>query len=122
MEADTPPDVASSIFAKIASGQIPVQAVYEDDFVIAFPDITPVAPIHILVIPKVGIRDISCISQLTPAEAAGFLNGIAKTADLCGLGVGGFRTVMNTGVEGGQTVPYLHAHILGGRQLSWPPG
>jgi histidine triad (HIT) family protein len=122
MEAEIPDDVASSIFAKIARGQIPVQAVYEDDFVIAFPDISPVAPTHILVIPKVAIRDITCISQLSPFEAAGFLIGIANTAAACGLTEDGFRTVMNTGVEGGQTVPYLHAHVLGGRQLSWPPG
>jgi histidine triad (HIT) family protein len=122
MEVETPEDVASSIFAKIASGQIPVKAVYEDEFVIAFPDITPVAPTHILVIPKLAIRDVSYISQLTAAEAAGFLRGIANTATACGLVAGGFRTVMNTGIEGGQTVPYLHAHILGGRQLSWPPG
>lgn len=122
MEAETPEDVASSIFAKIASGQIPVQAVYEDDFVIAFPDISPVAPAHILVIPKAAIRDITCISQLSHTEAAGFLCGIVNTAAACGLTADGFRTVLNTGVDGGQTVPYLHAHILGGRKLSWPPG
>ncbi|MFM2223671.1 MAG: hypothetical protein RLZZ78_1928 [Armatimonadota bacterium] len=122
MEAEIPDDVASSIFAKIASGQIPVQAVYEDDFVIAFPDISPVAPTHVLVIPKVAMRDITCISQLSPSEAAGFLIGIANTAAACGLTEDGFRTVMNTGRDGGQTVPYLHAHVLGGRQLSWPPG
>jgi len=122
MEAETPEDVASSIFAKIASGQISVQAVYEDEFVIAFPDISPVAPTHILVIPKAAIRDITCVSQLSTDEAAGFLCGIANSAAACGLPTDGFRTVLNTGADGGQTVPYLHAHILGGRQLAWPPG
>lgn len=122
MEAETPHDVTSSIFAKIASGQIPVAAVYEDEFVIAFPDITPVAPTHVLVIPKAGIRDISCVASLSTGEAAGFLRGIAKTAEVCGLEAGGYRIVMNTGEDGGQTVPYLHAHILGGRKLAWPPG
>ena len=122
MEAETPHDVATSIFAKIATGQIPVQAVYEDEFVIAFPDITPVAPTHVLVIPKAAIRDVSCIASLTTDEAAGFLRGVAKAAEACGLEAGGYRTVMNTGEDGGQTVPYLHAHILGGRQLAWPPG
>ncbi len=122
MEAETPQDVASSIFAKIASGQIPVQAVYEDEFVIAFPDIAPVAPTHILVIPKAAIRDVGCVATLTTEQVAGFLLGIAKTAEACGLDACGYRTVMNTGEDGGQTVPYLHAHILGGRPLIWPPG
>jgi len=122
MDVHVPDDVSTSIFAKIANGQIPVQAVYEDDYVIAFPDISPVAPVHLLVIPKRAIRDISCVGELSDSETAGFVRGINKVAEACGLTTDGFRTVVNTGVDGGQTVPYLHAHILGGRQLSWPPG
>lgn len=122
MDVNIPADVSTSIFAKIASGQIPVQSVYEDDYVIAFPDISPVAPVHILMIPKRAIRDISSIGELSATESAGFIQGIAKVAETCGLVSGGFRTVLNTGSDGGQTVPYLHAHILGGRQLTWPPG
>lgn len=122
MEAETPQDVATSIFAKIATGQVQVQSVYEDEYVIAFPDINPAAPTHLLVIPKSPVRDISDIAALSSENAAGFLRGIANTAKACGLESGGFRTVMNTGEDGGQTVPYLHAHILSGRKLAWPPG
>ncbi|MFM7188136.1 MAG: HIT domain-containing protein, partial [Armatimonadota bacterium] len=81
-----------------------------------------VAPTHILVIPKSAIRDVSCIASLNTETVAGFLRGIAKAAEACGLESSGYRTVMNTGEDGGQTVPYLHAHVLGGRKLAWPPG
>ena len=105
------------IFCKIASHAIPVKAVYEDDLCLIFPDMHPQAPTHLLVIPKQHFANVT----EAPASTLGTI--LRAAAD-----VGqrehpdGFRVVINTGADGGQTVEHLHLHLLGGRHMSWPPG
>ena len=105
------------LFCKIASHDIPVKAVYEDDLCLVFPDIHPQAPMHLLVIPK------QHFAKVTEATAS-LLGHVLKTAADVGSGElpGGFRIVVNTGADGGQTVDHLHLHLLGGRSMHWPPG
>jgi len=109
------------LFCKIVSGAIPAKRVYEDDHVLAFPDINPQAPEHILVIPK---KHIASLAHATPEDAAmlGHLiwavGEVAREQNLAN----GYRLVINTGPDGGQTVDHLHVHLLGGRHMTWPPG
>jgi len=109
------------IFCKIAAGTIPSTRVHEDDLVIAFRDIRPVAPTHVLVIPK---KHIASLNELTDADAAlvGHLHVIAKKIAADEGLTDGWRTVFNTGKHAGQTVFHIHLHVLGGRDLGWPPG
>ena len=109
--------MADCLFCKIISGEIPSQRVYEDDYVIAFRDISPQAPTHILVVPKEHIKS---AAELTPENshlAAKCLEVIAKLAKSEGLS-GGFRAITNSGADGGQTVEHLHFHLLGGKPMS----
>lgn len=110
------------LFCRIIKREIPGRIVYEDDGVLAFQDINPQAPTHILVVPKKHIDSLSDLST-TDKEVMGSLflivNQLAKTNNLAQQG---FRTVINTGPNGGQTVYHLHVHLLGGRQMTWPPG
>ena len=109
------------LFCSIAAGDIPSNKAYEDDKVVAFYDIDPQAPVHILVIPKEHIRS---VSQITPEnqEIVGHIfTVIAKLAQELKL-EDGYRVVSNVGQQGGQSVPHLHFHLLGGRSLAWPPG
>ena len=108
--------MSECIFCKIISGEIPSQRVYEDDYVFAFRDISPQAPVHILVVPK---EHITSAAEITPANsylAARCFEIIAKLAKDEGLN-NGFRAITNVGADGGQTVPHLHFHILGGKPL-----
>ncbi len=114
------------LFCKIAAGIIPVERLFEDDEVLAFPDLHPQAPVHVLVIPK---RHIVSHAHATAEDAPmlGRLLGAAgEVARRQGLNVtpkgGGYRLVINTGPDGGQTVDHLHVHVLGGRPMGWPPG
>lgn len=110
-----------TIFQKIIDRQIPADIVYEDDQSLAFRDIHPQAPTHVLVIPK---RRIPSLAEATDEDAAllGHLLLVArKLADQFGL-TNGYRTVINSGPDGGQSVDHLHVHLLGGRALTWPPG
>ena len=110
------------IFCKIAAGAIPVKPVYEDELLVAFPDIIPVAPVHVLVIPR---KHLGSVIETTPEDAdllAHALLTLPKIAAQLGVAETGFRVVMNTGQEGGQSVMHLHWHILGGRFMEWPPG
>lgn len=107
------------IFCKIASGLIPAEKVYEDEQTLAFSDIDPKAPVHVLIIPK---RHIESLSKVEDFEiTAHIMQVIKKIAQTLGLKAG-FRVVVNTGKAGGQTVDHLHFHLLGGRAMSWPPG
>lgn len=109
------------LFCKIAAGEIPSKKAYEDEKVVAFYDIDPQAPVHILVIPKEHIQS---VSQITPEnqEIVGHIfTVIAKLAWELNL-EDGYRVVSNVGQQGGQSVPHLHFHLLGGRNLGWPPG
>lgn len=107
------------LFCRIIAGEIPSRRVLETDRLIAFADISPQAPVHVLIVPKKHYDDITAVDdpQLMEAVRA----AASKLAAEYGL-AGGFRLVINTGVDGGQSVPHLHVHLLGGRSLEWPPG
>lgn len=108
----------NNIFARILRREIPCSKVYEDDHVLAFNDINPQAPVHILVIPKgayISIDDFG--ARGSAAEIAAFFAAVSKIAAEKGLKKDGFRTIANTGLNGGQEVPHFHVHILGGRAL-----
>lgn len=110
-----------TIFSKIIRRDIPANIVYEDDLALAFKDINPQAPVHILVIPKRPIPNLAN-ARTEDALLLGHLLLTAKrVAEEAGL-TNGYRIVMNTGEDGGQTVYHLHLHILGGRHMTWPPG
>lgn len=111
------------IFCKIANKEIPANFVYEDELVMAFNDISPAAPVHVLVVPK---KHIVSLLELTSDDNQLMMhimsNVIPKIAKEQGLADHGFRLVVNTKEDGGQTVPHLHFHILGARAMAWPPG
>jgi len=112
----------STIFSKIIAREIPARIAYEDDLCLAFHDVNPQAPVHILVIPK---QEIPRVASATVADEPllGHLIQVAQTiAQQEGLHESGFRIVINNGRDGGETVPHLHLHLLGGRPLQWPPG
>jgi histidine triad (HIT) family protein len=114
--------MSQTLFEKIVAGQIPADIVYEDQAVLAFRDIHPQAPTHILIVPKklipriaeAGVEDQNLLGQL--------LLSAAKVARQVGLEKNGYRLVINNGADGGESVPHLHCHILGGRHMTWPPG
>lgn len=109
------------LFCKIVAGTIPANRVYEDDLCLAFPDINPQAPTHLLIIPKRHISSqASCV-----AENSALLGHLMMTAAEIARDQNldrGYRVVVNTGEDGGQTVHHLHLHLLGGRRMTWPPG
>ena len=111
------------IFCKIASGDVPADIVYEDEAILAFRDMAPQAPVHVLVIPKEHIASLDGIGDSAGhRELAGHLLSKAKAvASLLGL-KNGYRLVCNCGEDGMQTVGHLHFHLLGGRKMGWPPG
>jgi len=110
------------IFCRIAAKEIPAQAVYEDDIVMAFPDIKPMAPVHVLIIPKKHISSLLDITSEDVPVIEHAVKAAQQIAKSMGLAEKGFRIVVNTGNDGGQTVHHLHWHVLGGRPMSWPPG
>lgn len=110
-----------TIFEKIIKKEIPADIVYEDETVLAFKDINPQAPVHVLVIPKQKITGFDSFESLSADFAGKYMHKIAKVADLLDLD-DGYRVVFNNGPGAGQEVAYIHAHILGGRKLNWPPG
>lgn len=105
------------LFCKIIKGDIPSAKVYEDDKTYAFRDIAPMAPTHVLVVPKAHVTGMSGIDEADDAALAACLRAVKKVAELEGL-TGGFRTISNCGADACQTVPHLHFHVLGGKQLS----
>jgi histidine triad (HIT) family protein len=111
-----------TIFDKILRKEIPSEAVYEDDDVYAFKDIDPQAPVHVLVVPKTKMESFADLPDADPGDVAAFMQGVAKVARELGLEENGYRIVVNTGPDALQSVQYIHAHIIGGRKLSWPPG
>ncbi|HRI49198.1 MAG TPA: histidine triad nucleotide-binding protein [Pseudomonadota bacterium] len=114
---------ADCIFCKIASRAIPAPLLHDDPEVIAFADISPQAPTHLLVIPRLHVRDLPALIAGGHEALAGRLLTVAgQVAAAAGLIKDGYRLVVNTGAHGGQSVFHLHLHILGGRHLGWPPG
>ena len=113
--------MSDCLFCKIVAGEIPSTKVYEDETVLAFRDINPQAPTHVLVIPKAHISGVSEITAENAALAAHCLEVAAIVARQENL-TGGFRVVSNCGESAGQTVPHLHFHVLSGRDMTWPPG
>lgn len=113
---------ADCIFCNIVNGKIPAKVVYEDEQIIAFHDISPAAPVHVLVIPKKHIANLLDVTIDDNQAIAHLMMSIPQIATQLGLAEKGFRIVINTKDDGGQTVDHLHAHILGGRFMTWPPG
>lgn len=109
------------IFCKIAAGQIASKTVYQDDQVVAFRDVNPQAPVHVLVIPKKHIESLNTISANDSALVSHIHQVIQKVAAAEKLEEG-FRVITNIGKNGGQSVPHLHYHVMGGRPMTWPPG
>ena len=111
---------ADCLFCKIVRGEIPAKLVHESDECIAFRDIDPKAPVHVLVIPR---EHVTSLNETSDATLIGRLAVVAaEIARKEGIAESGYRTVMNTNRDAGQTVFHLHLHLLGGRSLSWPPG
>lgn len=111
------------IFCKIVAGEIPAEIIYQDEYAVAFRDINPQAPVHVLVIPREHVASLTEAAQKDAALLLGHvMQAAARVAIEQGLSGGGYRTVFNTGVGAGQSVFHLHAHVLGGRPLAWPPG
>jgi histidine triad (HIT) family protein len=111
----------SCLFCKIIEGTIPSTPVYQDDLVYSFADIGPKAPVHVLIVPREHIKSVNEAGQDKRALLGHLLWTAAEIARNKGL-TDGYRVVVNTGEDGGQTVEHLHLHLLGGRALSWPPG
>ena len=111
-----------TLFEKIIARQIPAQIVYEDEQVLAFRDINPQAPTHVLIVPKKPLPRIAEAKAEDQAMIGHLLLKAAEVAEKLGLKEGGYRLVINNGKNGGESVPHLHCHILGGRQMNWPPG
>ena len=114
--------MSNCLFCRIAAGDIPAKIAYQDEDVVAFHDINPQAPLHVLVIPRKHIAAINDL-QADDAEIVGKLFLVAKQiATEAGYSDDGYRVVMNCGVDAGQTVFHIHLHLLAGRRLTWPPG
>ena len=109
----------SCLFCRIVRGEIPARIVREDEHTVAFRDIDPKAPTHVLVIPRVHVASLD--EARDPALVGQVMLAAAEVAASEGI-AGGYRTVINTGANAGQTVHHLHVHVLGGRKLAWPPG
>ncbi len=114
--------MSKTLFEKICAREIPAQIVYEDDLVLAFHDIAPKAPTHVLIVPKKAIPRIAEAKPEDHKLLGHLLLKAAEVADKLGLTASGYRLVINNGPNGGESVPHLHCHILGGRQMQWPPG
>lgn len=114
--------MSKTLFEKICAREIPAEIVYEDEMVLAFRDIKPAAPVHVLIVPKKSIPRIAEAKPEDHQVLGHLLLKAAEVAQKIGLREGGYRLVINNGPNGGESVPHLHCHILGGRALSWPPG
>jgi histidine triad (HIT) family protein len=113
--------MSDCLFCRIVAGEIPATVVHETDEVLAFRDIAPAAPTHVVVVPKAHHADVAALAAADPDLAGRLLAAGTAVAAAEGLDQG-FRLVFNTGADGGQTVFHVHLHVLGGRTLTWPPG
>jgi histidine triad (HIT) family protein len=110
------------LFCQIVAGEVPADSVFQDERSMAFRDINPQAPVHVLVIPREHIESLDDASQKEEALLGHLLRVAARVANEQGLSESGYRTIINTGAGAGQSVFHLHVHVLGGRALNWPPG
>jgi histidine triad (HIT) family protein len=110
------------LFCKIVENKIPAKILYEDDKVIAFRDINPQAPVHILVIPRQHLATLNAVETQHNALIGHMISSAQRLAEIEGVADSGYRLVMNCNSDGGQTVYHIHLHLLGGRSLHWPPG
>src|SRR5215212_594400 len=110
------------LFCRIVAGEVPADIVYQDERAVAFRDINPQSPVHVLVIPRDHLESLDEATLKDEALLGHLLRVAARVANDQGLSDGGYRTVINTGEGAGQSVFHLHLHVLGGRDLSWPPG
>ena len=114
--------MSDCLFCAIVAGDIPADIIYRDDDVIAFRDITPQAPVHVLVVPRAHHANAADLAVADPLLAAALLTVGGVVAAQEGVAEAGYRLVANTGREAGQSVQHVHVHLLGGRSLTWPPG
>jgi histidine triad (HIT) family protein len=114
--------VADCLFCRIVAGEIPATLVRDDELTLAFRDLNPQAPTHVLVIPKAHHPDVAALAAADPPALTAVHRTAASVAEQEGIAAGGWRLVFNTGAGAGQTVPHVHVHVLGGRQFGWPPG
>ncbi|PIQ23740.1 histidine triad nucleotide-binding protein [bacterium (Candidatus Blackallbacteria) CG17_big_fil_post_rev_8_21_14_2_50_48_46] len=111
-----------TLFDRLLAQEIPADIVYEDEHILAFRDIHPQAPVHVLVIPKIKQQSFDQLADISPELCGQLFTGVARVARELGLAENGYRVVINHGRDGQQTVEYIHAHLLAGRQMQWPPG
>ena len=111
-----------TIFEKIAAREIPAKIVFEDDDVLAFHDVSPQAPVHVLIVPKRVIPRLAETNESDQALLGKLILTAAKVARELGVSESGYRVVINSGADAGESVPHLHVHLLGKRALAWPPG
>ena len=114
--------MAECLFCAIVAGDVPSTKVLETDRILAFRDINPQAPTHVLVIPKTHYPDVAALAAADAALLGEVINAAQEIAAAEGVAETGYRVVFNTGVQAGQTVPHVHGHVLGGRSFTWPPG
>jgi diadenosine tetraphosphate (Ap4A) HIT family hydrolase len=112
----------SCLFCQIIAGDIPARRVHEDDLVLAIEDINPVAPVHQLLMPRQHIASAAELGEVDAAMLGRLFTVAARLAAAAGLPERGYRLVSNVGADGGQSVPHLHVHLVGGRRFAWPPG
>lgn len=109
------------LFCSIVAGTIPADTVHEDELTVAFRDVSPQAPVHVLVVPREHLPDAAALAA-APGTVAALLRTATSVADSAGVGASGYRLVVNTGTDAHQSVQHVHVHVLGGRDLAWPPG
>ncbi len=114
--------MANCIFCRIVAGEIPAARVYEDDAVVAFTDLNPQAPLHVLIVPRTHIATLNDLASANDALVGSMVRAAASIAAAHGYDARGYRTVFNCNGDAGQTVFHIHLHLLAGRGLHWPPG
>lgn len=114
--------MADCLFCRIAAGEIPATVVHDDELTLAFRDLNPQAPTHVLVVPKAHHADIGALAVADPAALTALHRTAVAVAAAEGVDGSGWRLVFNTGADAGQSVAHVHGHVLGGRPLQWPPG
>jgi histidine triad (HIT) family protein len=115
-------NASTCLFCRIVRRELPATIVHEDDDVLAFQDIGPKAPVHLLVVPKRHIDGLQTLAAADAPVLASLFACVNRLATQTGVRATGYRTVINAGPDGGQSVPHLHVHLLGGRPMTWPPG